>query len=181
MSEGPAYCPFYCEENLWHLAADPEVGEGTRHVLLISNAEHKVALWQQRAGAEDQGGLVVWDYHVVLVVGTAVWDLDSELGAPAPAPRYFAETFRPVPERFAPRFRVMDASDYREAFASDRRHMRGPDGSFVQPPPPWDPIGMSRIGSAKALTLDALRDPSNEEPGEVVDLPGLIRLLGLSP
>lgn len=166
----PKYCPFYCEENLWHLAADPEVGEGTRHVLLISNAEHKVALWQQRAGAEDQGGLVVWDYHVVLVCGGSVWDLDTTLGAPVPMATYFPETFRGAPPRFAPMFRVMEADVYRQAFASDRRHMRTEDGTLHKPPPPWPPIG-------EGHTLEALLDLERTEPGVVVDLPGLVTRL----
>lgn len=166
----PKYCPFYCEENLWHLAADPRVGEGTRHVLLISNAERKVALWQQRAGAEDQGGLVVWDYHVVLVCDDAVWDLDTTLGAPVPLVAYLPGTFRGAPPRFAPMFRIMEADVYRQAFASDRRHMRAHDGTFHKPPPPWPPIGDGH-------TLEALLDFERSEPGVVVDLPGLVERL----
>lgn len=167
---GPAYCPFYCEENLWHLAADARVGEGRRRVLLISNPERKVALWRQRAGEAAHEGLVVWDYHVVLVAGRDVWDLDTTLGAPVPAPTYLPETFRGAPERFAPLFRVMDADVYRDAFASDRRHMRTPEGEFHKPPPPWPAIGQGH-------TLDGLLDFERSEPGEIVDLPGLVERL----
>lgn len=166
----PAYCPFYCEENLWHLAADPRVGEGRRRILLISNAERTVALWQQRAGAEAQERLVVWDYHVVLACARQIWDLDTTLGAPVPAGAYLSETFRGAPERFAPRFRVMDADVYRDAFASDRRHMRAADGGFHKPPPPWPPIG-------EGHTLETLLDFQRREPGVVVDLAGLVGCL----
>ncbi len=166
----PKYCPYYCEENLWHLAVDPRVGKGTRHVLLISNAERRVALWQQRAGAEEHGGLVVWDYHVVLVCEGVVWDLDTTLGAPVPLASYLPETFRGSPPRFAPMFRVMEADVYRKAFASDRRHMRADDGTFQKPPPSWPLIGDGH-------TLDVLLDFERGEPGVVVDLPGLVACL----
>ena len=166
----PRYCPFYCEENIWWLAADARVGPGRRTVLVISNPAGKVALWNQRAGAADQEGLVVWDYHVVLVCEDAVWDLDTTLGMPTPVATYLSRTFRGAPEPFAPRFRVLDAEVYREVFASDRRHMRSDDGAFVQPPPPWAAIG-------EGHTLDALVDVERREPGVVVDLPGLVALL----
>lgn len=174
MSE-PLYCPYYCEENIWHLAADARVGQGPRHVLMISNPGRRVALWGQRSGAAETGGLVVWDYHVVLTLGTGaqavLWDLDTTLGAPIPLPAYLAQTFRGAPEPFTPRFRVLEADAYRERFGSDRRHMRDEDGGFLQPPPQWPPIGEK---SVLAAWLDFERD----EPGIVVDLPGLVALLG---
>lgn len=174
MSE-PAYCPFYCEENIWHLAGDPRVGVGERRVLLISNLSGRVALWEQRAGAKDSGGLVVWDYHVILTCGTGpetlVWDLDTTLGAPVPLGVYLHQTFRGAPEPFAPRFRVTDAATFREDFRSDRRHMRDEHGGFLQAPPPWPPIGPGHA-------LEAWLDFENEKPGKVLDLPGLVALLG---
>ena len=163
----PRYCPFYCEENLWWLAADPRVGPGRRRVLIVSNAQRKVALWNQRAGAPEQDGLVVCDYHVVLLCDDALWDLDTTLGAPLPLSDYLRQTFRGAPDRFAPRFRVMDADLYRGLFASDRRHMRTKGGGFQEPPPPWPPIG-------EGNSLEALLDFEREEPGMVVDLPGLL-------
>ncbi len=174
MSDGPAYCPFYCEENIWWLAADPRVGPGRRRVLMVSNATRTVALWRQRPAAGRQDGLVVWDYHVILAVGATIWDLDSELGAPLPADPYLAQTFRPAPSRFLPQFRVMDAANYREVFASDRRHMRGQDGGFVRAPPRWPRIGEP---GSDPHTLPALLDFARDEPGEVLDLPGLAGLL----
>lgn len=173
MSE-PAYCPFYCEENIWHLAADPRVGEGPRHVLLISNGGQRVALWGQRSGAEESGGLVVWDYHVILTCGTGpdavVWDLDTTLGAPVPLGAYLAESFRGAPEPFLPMFRVVPADVFRDRFASDRRHMRDDDGAFIRPAPSWAPIGSGH-------TLEMWLDFECNEPGKVLDLPGLVTLL----
>ena len=166
----PAYCPFYCEENIWHLAADPRVGDGARRVLVISNPERRVALWNQRAGSDDDDGLVVWDYHVVLLCQMRVWDLDTTLGLPSPASVYFPHTFRGAPAPFAPQFRVMDAAAYRRVFASDRRHMREPGGGFVREPPAWPPIGEGHV-------LEQLIDLAVPEPGVIVDLPGLVGLL----
>ena len=171
---GPAYCPFYCEENIWHLAGDPRVGPGHRRVLLISNLEHRVALWRQRAGPDDADGLVVWDYHVVLVCTDAghsqVWDLDTTLQCPLPWAHYGPATFRGAPPPFAPTFRVMDAAVFREAFSSDRRHMRDGQGDYLQPPPPWPAIG-------RGHTLPGLLDFERDEPGEVLDLAGLAAML----
>ncbi len=171
----PAYCPFYCEENIWHLAADPRVGQGQRHVLLVSNPSHRVALWSQRSGAEDTGGLVVWDYHVILTCGVGsgavVWDLDTTLGAPVPLVAYLRETFRGAPEPFLPMFRVVPADTFRDRFRSDRRHMLDDDGAFIRPPPPWPAIGPGH-------TLEAWLDFECNEPPKLVDLRGLVALLG---
>ncbi|MGH1346126.1 MAG: hypothetical protein ACRBN8_31465 [Nannocystales bacterium] len=172
---GPAYCPFYCEENIWHLAADPRLGEGRRRVLLISNRSQRVALWGQRSGLEDSDGLVVWDYHVVLTCGAGedavVWDLDTTLGTPVPLAVYLPRTFRGAPEPFLPMFRVFGADAYRDGFGSDRRHMLDGDGAFLQAPPVWPPIGSTH-------TLQAWLDFERDEPGQLVDLPGLVALLG---
>ncbi len=174
MSE-PAYCPFYCEENIWHLAADPRVGEGPRRVLLISNPRRTVALWGQRSGTEDTGGLVVWDYHVILTCGAGpdavVWDLDTTLGTAVPLNHYLSQTFQGAPEPFVPLFRVTQADVFRDRFTSDRRHMRGEDGAFLRTPPAWPPVGPGH-------TLDAWLDFECDQPGQVLDLPGLVALLG---
>lgn len=148
------YAPFWCEENAWHLCVDPRIGEDA-HVVVISNAARAVALWRQRA-AEQPGAPVLWDYHVIVVAqhegATTVWDLDTTIGFGIEAARYRAETFV-VPTRavLQPRFRVLAAAEYRERFASDRRHMRDRAGGWQQPPPEWPPIGTGH-------TLDALID-----------------------
>ncbi|MBV1860349.1 MAG: hypothetical protein KUG77_18195 [Nannocystaceae bacterium] len=174
MSE-PAYCPYYCEENIWHLAADPRVGAGPRHVVLISNPGGTVALWGQRSGTEDTGGLVVWDYHVILTCAVGpdamVWDLDTRLGAPVPLAVYLSQTFRGAPEPFHPMFRVTEADAFRSRFRSDRRHMREDDGAFMQPPPSWPAIGPGH-------TLPSWLDFDSEQPGRLLGLPGLVALLG---
>lgn len=40
-------------------------------------------------------------------------------------------------------FRVITAESYLLEFASDRRHMRRPDGTWIKPPPPYAPIATS--------------------------------------
>ncbi|MEM6292134.1 MAG: hypothetical protein AAGA54_12740 [Myxococcota bacterium] len=169
----PAYQAYYCEENLWHLAADPRAGQGPRHVALITNATKTVAVWGQRAGVQAgrEDGLVVWDYHVVMFVGVGpeavAWDLDAVAGAPMPALDYLRETFRGASGSYAPAFRWMTAATYRDALHSDRRHMRAEDGTWLHPPPPWPCIGTGH-------ELPALLDLSKKKPGEVLDLPGLV-------
>ena len=174
-----AYQAYYCEENLWHLATDPRVGGKPRHVVIVTNAAKTVAVWGQRAGVEGgrEDGLVVWDYHVVLVAGlgadAVVWDLDAVGGAPMPALDYLCATFRAAPPAYAPSFRWMTAEDYRDALHSDRRHMKADDGTWLQPVPSWPRIGTGH-------TLPALLDLTVKKPGEVLDLPGLVTRV-LSP
>ena len=172
----PSYWPFYCEENVWHLAA--RVGEG-RGAAFLSNRDREVALWGQR-GAETPELPVVWDYHVILLAhaegGWEVWDPESVLGLPVDAGRYLDVTFLGsafLPAGLRPSFRLVPASLYREVLASDRRHMRRDDGSYLHPPPPWPEIGEgSNVARFADMDADFL--------GEVVDLAGLRRRLGLA-
>lgn len=166
MTDPPRYCPFYCEENVWHLCADPRVGSGLHEVWVISNLQRSVALCRQRAG-DPPLGLVVWDYHVVLASssddGWRVWDLDTTAGLDLPAQQWLEATFLPVPDAFRPRFRVLDAQRYRQVLASDRRHMKKPDGAWLQPPPRWPSIG-------EGHNLDRLTDLATPFEGQLFDL-----------
>ncbi|GMV41602.1 MAG: hypothetical protein AMXMBFR64_33180 [Myxococcales bacterium] len=174
----PQYTPYYCEENIWHLAGDPRVGDGERVVAILSNAIGGVACFRQRASLE-LGDPVLWDYHVVLfhrwdgVAGPwEVWDLDTLLGAPVEATRWLDATFGPVgwlPRAFAPRFRLVAAAAYRDVLVSDRSHMRTARG-WRHPPPPWPPIG------AGEPTLGRLVDLDDPWVGEVVEREELERL-----
>ena len=102
-----------------------------------------VPLWRQRAG-RDEEKLVIWDYHVILIYKPdercLVFDLDSDLPFPTYFHKYVTETFRtdailnPEYHRF---FRVVPAPLFLQTFASDRRHMKKPDGSWMKPPPPY--------------------------------------------
>lgn len=148
--------PFWCEENIWHLAAHPNPGPGERRVLVITGAGAEVACWEQRAGRP--GRPIAWDYHVVLAVRAdtwRIWDLDCRLGAPLAAAAWLRATF-PCPERvrapFQPRFALFTAEAWRSDFGSDRAHMRDADGGWQQPPPPWPAIAGGAFTLADAVS-----------------------------
>jgi hypothetical protein len=172
-----AYCPYYCEENIWHLCANPILGEGLRFVLLVSNPGRQVAVWGQRSAA-DPAVPVLWDYHAIATTQVAdtwrIWDLDTRLGLPLPATAYLQQSFLPVPPRFAPRFRLLSCTDYRRLLASDRRHMRATDGHWLQPPPRWRPIGQGH-------NLERCIDMDDDFSGELLDLDGLSVYFSSSP
>lgn len=160
----------YCEENVWRLLARSELaGRRTWAVMVTSQSGYFVAL-HQRAGRPGDG-LVCWDYHVFAVVddpdgARLAFDLDSDLPFPCPLARYLAESFPPMrPPRRRPMFRVMVAAEYLTGLASDRSHMRKPDGSYIAPPPPWP-----APGRGKSNTLTAWIDVSSASPGVLYDL-----------
>lgn len=168
------YQPFYCEENVIHLCAHPRLAGREPAAVFIRGAAGECVMWHQRAAA-GPGEPVLWDYHVVLLARGPweVWDLDSTLGCPVPAQDYLRRSFRPelaLPPRHAPRLRVVPAPELAARFASDRSHMRGPNGEYSQPPPPWPAIGPAGAPSTLARFL-ALGDPI---AGEEMDLPALL-------
>jgi hypothetical protein len=148
------YAPYFCEENVWHLAGDPTL-PSPRFAVFVSGPQG-VAMWGQRAAAGRDP--LVWDYHVFVIADAAgapqVWDLDTVLGMPLPLEHYLARSFRPAPAGVTPRFRVVDADTYRAVFSSDRAHMRAPDGRELQPFPPWPRIGDGGSNLARFLDMD---------------------------
>lgn len=179
------YTANYCEENVWQLAAEPGLAEGARDVVWVTSEARATPCWSQRAARD--GGPVLWDYHVFLVVdaaaGALVYDLDTRLPFPCPAERYLAETFArgiTLPAAHHPRFRVIDAATYRARFWSDRAHMRTADGGWTSPPPPWPAIlapgsADPPAGQGAPLTLTDALDLSQNTPGAWLDLGGLAR------
>ena len=180
---GVDYAPFYCEENVLRLAAARD--RSTDWVVLLSNATRRIALAGQRRG-RDGDGIVVWDYHVILVdrrgegdaSSTKVIDQDSLLDQPVPVCRYVATTF-PWPlyhthPEYAPRFSLVTAPDYRRRFSSDRSHMRRPDGTWHSPPPHWPPTYDTTVGN----TLFALCDGSDTGVTASTDLLGFTTWAG---
>ena len=117
---------------------------------------------------------MIWDYHVIFVYKPdercLVFDLDSDLPFPTFFHKYVTETFRtdailnPEYHRF---FRVVPASVFLSTFASDRRHMKKPDGTWMKSPPSYPPISTpesshnlddfismeSAVGVGEVLTL----------------------------
>jgi hypothetical protein len=149
------YQPFWCEENIWHLAQDPATAGDPRFVVVLTGAAAQVACWQQKAGAA--GAPILWDYHVVLAVRTdawKIWDLDGRLGCPVDAHAWLDATFPYpplVPARFQPRFGLIPANEYVRTFGSDRAHMRDANGGWQQPPPAWPPIEGHGLTLTEAL------------------------------
>lgn len=172
----PYYAASYCEENVWHLLADPALAALEQaHAVFISNAQRCVPVWCQRA-ALHASQPVMWDYHVVAWGQWGgrgvVLDLDSTLPFPSADTDWLAAAFPQVetlPPEYLPAFRLVDAATFHSHFASDRSHMRGPDGSFTAPPPPapsiatahtrmnlWDYVNMGPSPPGVVLTLAQL-------------------------
>lgn len=179
VSDAPAirYQPFYCEENVYHLCADPRLQGREPAALFIRGAGGECVIWHQRL-ADDADDPVFWDYHVVLLARRPweIWDLDTTLGCPVGAASYLRRSFRPeleLPPAYRPRFRRVDAAELAATFASDRSHMRGPDGEYTQPPPPWPAIGAGRPGNLARFV--AVGDPI---AGEELGLPALLARVG---
>lgn len=163
----PLYQPFYCEENVWHLARSAEeLDVADPQVVFISSPNCSVAMWAQRAGSP-----IVWDYHVVLMGkrdGQRVWDLDTTAGFGIPLHDWLEASFPlsgVIPPELEPTFRLVDAATFLHEFKTDRRHMR--DGAdWKAPPPPWPPI-------TEGFNLWDFVDPNGDAPGSVTDLLGM--------
>jgi protein N-terminal glutamine amidohydrolase len=156
------YAPYFCEENIWHLAGDPAVPK-ERYVVVVTG-ERGVAMWGQRAAAGRDP--MVWDYHVFLIARDRqwqVWDLDTVFGLPITLDEYLDNAFKPVPPQIAPRFRVIEGDEFRTVFSSDRSHMIGSG----QPFPTWARIGEGMGNLSRFIDMDDVF------VGDVVDLRGL--------
>ena len=75
-TENIDYCPLYCEENIWRLCQLNHFADKQTYALFISNPSKKCAIWQQKS-ATNQMYPVIWDYHVVLLVKTALLEVNS--------------------------------------------------------------------------------------------------------
>ncbi|XP_058723955.1 protein N-terminal glutamine amidohydrolase [Vicia villosa] len=148
------HTPFYCEENVYLLCkklcndgiSDSEGSD--LFVVFISNEKKQIPLWNQKASHRADGA-VLWDYHVICIQinqggeKPLVWDLDSSLPFPSPLASYVSETIRPSFQLFSDfdrLFRIVHAPIFLSCFASDRRHMKGSDGHWIEEPPPHEPI-----------------------------------------
>ena len=167
MEPAPRYWPRYCEEAVWH-ACDRSALDGHEAcAVFVSNTDRTVAMWEQRS--VPAGRPVVWDYHVFLSVrrasGWIVIDPDCRLSGESPTALYLDCSFPDLPQELAslrPRFRVVPAAVYREAFCTDRSHMRV-QGEWLSDPPPWPAIGNG---------TNLMRFVDVEDPflGEILDI-----------
>jgi len=184
-----SYAACFCEENVWKLCdhvrttAPNELSKA--FVVFVSNKKQVVPLWRQRAG-RDEEKLVIWDYHVILIYKPdercLVFDLDSDLPFPTYFHKYVTETFRtdailnPEYHRF---FRVIPASLFLQTFASDRRHMKKPDGSWMKPPPPYPCIMPPSDSGSSTTTSHNLDDFISMDPtvgiGDVLHLMDFVK------
>lgn len=178
MTDPPRYQPYYCEENVWHLADDADELEiEDPHAVFISNRDRSVAIWSQRATADPRQA-TLWDYHVVLLGRRdghwKVFDLDCTAGANLTVSDWVAASFPfagVVPPDVAPMFRVVEGATFLSTFRTDRSHMRDDAGGWKAPPPAWPPPHDSS-------NLWGFVDPDGDAPGTVVDLKGFAERFG---
>ncbi len=178
---GYRYQPYYCEENAYFFCRDLlDRGEDPEMLsaLFITNQNRCCLLNHQKAAPP--GAPVLWDYHVILLQShppASIVDPDCRLGLTLPAMTYLNATFPVgIPLSLRPLFRVVPAMEFMETFASDRRHMRYPDGSWHQPPPPWQPPHGPHPPGTHTLPL-FLRTAGDDPtlPGELITLEQLRR------
>ncbi|MED6266035.1 Protein N-terminal glutamine amidohydrolase [Characodon lateralis] len=144
------YTSCYCEENVWKLCEFVKTERTTPleqlFVVFISNDKRMIPLWKQKSGHGDRP--VIWDYHVILLhvrpeSDSLVYDLDSELSFPCSLRLYGTMAFRSdchIRPEYHRKLRVIPADSFLLNFASDRSHMKNPDGTWKMPPPPHPPI-----------------------------------------
>ena len=157
--------PYFCEENIWWLNQHPKLVGFERFAVFITNSNRSVALASQKAGGRD--GVVIWDYHVILAVLESEWviyDLDTTAGIRQPMDAWFSNSiglFKTLPSQFVAGYRAIRSDIFHSCFSSDRHHMKNPDGSWMQTPPSWPPIGHGH-------TLSDFVDPTNDTYGELL-------------
>eukprot|EP01100_Stratorugosa_tubuloviscum_P014297 TRINITY_DN7566_c0_g1_i1.p1 TRINITY_DN7566_c0_g1~~TRINITY_DN7566_c0_g1_i1.p1 ORF type:complete len:229 (-),score=76.72 TRINITY_DN7566_c0_g1_i1:143-778(-) len=169
------YTSCYCEENVYKLCEKIETLNGNLNlykVAFISNPNKSVAIWNQESGNRLNEGLVIWDYHVILIQlskikcetmnqflkNSLVLDLDTSLNYPINLEMYLNLCFKNnINQQFLANFRIIDALNYLNTFTSDRSHMLKKGKSlntntnindFVQIPPNYPIIQkLSNINS----------------------------------
>ncbi|KAI3507551.1 hypothetical protein L1887_22538 [Cichorium endivia] len=184
------HTPSYCEENVYllckKLCADGVADASDLFVVFISNENKHVPLWHQKA-SHRADGIILWDYHVICIQRKKegksvdlVWDLDSSLPFPSTLPSYVSESIRPSFELFSEFqrvFRIVHAPLFLRYFASDRRHMKDSQGSWMANPPEHEVI-VAQDGSVHNLnqyidmsTKDVLKDIKEDSINEVFTKP----------
>lgn len=140
------YTPCFCEENAYKLCERLIQEPCELYVAFTSNRQRQVPLWRQRASSHPSG-LVIWDYHVLVLQRTAtecvVWDLDTTLPFPCSLSLYSEAGLNinlPLSPELARCWRVISADAYLNGFASDRSHMQLEDGSWQATPPTYQCI-----------------------------------------
>lgn len=188
-----SYAACYCEENVYKICQNLKENFENElpkcFAVFVSNKKRVVPLWRQKAG-KDEEKLVIWDYHVIFIYRpderTLVYDLDSELPFPTYFHKYVTETFRTdaiLNPEYHRIFRVVPASLFLDKFASDRRHMRKEDGTWLKPPPPYPCIQGNDSRSTSSTSPNSLAHnldqfismETNTGFGEVMSLTDFVR------
>jgi hypothetical protein len=81
------YTKYYCEENIYRLCRLLQ----DSYVVFISNPAQKVVFWKQKLAPEDY---VVWDYHVILLKKSLVYDFDTTLNFPCSISDYCSQSLK---------------------------------------------------------------------------------------
>lgn len=186
------YAPYYCEENIYRMLSRPEFSELEAYALFIFGTAGRVAVFNQRGGDAERGGLALWDYHVAALVGTplpgahhpasgllcggpayrasrrVMFDFDTSGPFSSSAGEYLERSFGPFSRNrnlypFRPLFRLVPAAVFVERFDSDRSHMRDGEGRYAAPPPPWPRPTPKAEGLP--LPLSQLIDPASSLDG----------------
>ncbi|KAJ7083830.1 N-terminal glutamine amidase-domain-containing protein [Mycena crocata] len=182
--------PFYCEENIYLLCEAFLSQQQEVSAVFISNETKTVALWNQRL-SKDAQTVVVWDYHVVLLLRTRegqhwIYDFDTRLPLPCLMKDYLQHTFQQdLPHLYQSLFRIVPGLIYVEHFASDRSHMltdaisQNPEEScrYRSPPPAYTPLCGKKATETNNLMRSFVCMIASEETfGDVNDLRAMVLL-----
>lgn len=185
------YTSCYCEENVWKLCQQIKKDNGTTlkeyHVVFISNKKRQVPLWMQKSG-KDPLSPVIWDYHVILIQKPEegkplVYDLDSLLAFPCLLEHYIHQALQneqTMKKEYHRKFRVIEAQRFLDIFASDRSHMRLPNGQYQHPPPNYAPIRTARESMNLNEFINMSQSYNPNSRGKVTDLKGLASTFGVT-
>lgn len=145
------YTSCYCEENIYKFCErlkDLKVDLSNYFAVFISNKSKCVPVWCSKSSPN---GVLMWDYHVILlfmdrknVKACKFYDFDSNLEFPCAMMKYFEKTFQPNADlkvNYKQEFRLVQATQYLQAFYSDRMHMfEKSTNKWIMPPPSYDCI-----------------------------------------
>jgi len=177
------YHSCYCEENVWKLCDNIRNSAGDTdlsscYVVFISNEDRVIPIWMQKSSKREDK-LVLWDYHVILLLEcdsrTLVYDLDTALSFPSEFADYASKSFRSeelMTPNYHRKFRVIPGKMFLSTFASDRSHMLKSDGQWIQEPPSYPCI-------QTAESTNNIQDFISMDPsigvGEILSLPELVK------
>lgn len=180
------YTSCYCEENVYllcqtFLTNEQVSSEWDIFGVFISNPSKTVALWGQK-NARIPGSVVVWDYHVVLLLlprlagsGSWIYDFDTTLPIPCSSQEYLDESFLPfISEQYTSLFRIIPGRVFIDNFASDRSHMLLGNGEHSSPPPDYPPIA-GPVATEMGITMNLMTafvcmEKKSGSFGDVVEL-----------